>query len=116
MRFPFGKKKQEETEANQGADYKREKSNYEKVGEDGEFKDEEGHGVSSPTDPEALARLREDPEIRALLAEVMGDSNSSDRDSIQDMVGKGVSTLANSIKKATRGDDDVLEVHDDEEG
>lgn len=116
MRFPFGNKDHEKAQSGQEQEYTREKSRYEKgEGEEGKQRDDESLRISSPEDPEALSRLREDPEVRMLMEQAMEEGNSDDRESIQSMLGKGVSTLARSIKKASRGDGDLLDGdHEDE--
>lgn len=109
MGFRLGKKDQGKAPSGQKEGYTREKSRYEKgEGEDGDLSDENGR-LGSPEDPEALKRLREDPDIRALMEEAMAEGRTEEGDSLKDMLGKGVSTLARSLRKASRGDDDLLD-------
>lgn len=92
-------------------EYHRSKSAYSKNTESSEAG--ESSGLRRDSDPDALARLYEDPAVKARMEEELGRSTDSQKESIQSLLGKGATTLGRSIKKVSNGQG-VLDEEDHE--
>lgn len=82
--------------------YQRQKSTYDKQEELQKTDREPDPGRPSDND-DALKRLLEDDEIRQRVQEEVAASSHSENNSLGQMLGKGVGTLGDSLKKVSTG-------------
>lgn len=111
----FWDKLKKKTNPPEPTEYQREKSAYEKPQSNDEVLPGDNHRANRPLeDPEALRKLYEDTQVKARLEKEMGRNRSDDMDSFGQMIGKGVGTLGDSLKKVSSGQS-LLDDDDDDE-
>lgn len=85
--------------------YHREKSDYQKPGESHPLQQEPDTVELRPDADDALKKLYEDESVRQRMREELDPDGQAEQNSLGQMLGKGVGTLGDSLRRGSRGQD-----------